>query len=268
MYLTIFIGLSSSSESIASTVAHNHSATAVRRSRRVSEKSNTSAKESMEETESIIVTRRSSRGKSATPVSPVRRSRRLSERSNTPVREIENTITIEKSREGSRINSATPQKLARKSPAPSTPRKSPRKSREVITQVSSASVLEPLLEEEEDAMSSDLCKEKPTTPKKSAKKSPATSRNTREVISEVSSASVLEPLLEEDAMSRDVSKEKPSTPKKSAKKSSATFTPRKSPRISRGVIHQVASASILEPVLEEEASAIETSKSTKSRKNR
>merc|ERR1711997_465785 len=31
--------------------------------------------------------------------------------------------------------------------------------------------------------------------------------------------------------------------------------------------HQVASASILEPVLEEEASAIETSKSTKSRKN-
>merc|ERR1712150_440981 len=120
-------------------------------------------------------TRRSSRGKSATPVSPVRRSRRLSERSNTPVREIENTITIEKSREGSRINSATPQKLARKSPAPSTPRKSPRKGREVITQVSSASVLEPLLEEEEeDAMSSDPCKENPTTPKKSAKKSSAT----------------------------------------------------------------------------------------------
>ena len=218
MYLTIFVGLKSSSESPASTAAHNHSVTEVRRSRRVSERSNTSAKESMEETESIIVTRRSSRGKSATPVSPIRRSRRLSERSNTPVRETENTITIEKSREGNRLNSATPQKLARKSPAPLTPRKSP--------------------------------------------------RNTREVITQVSSVSVLEPLLEEDATSSDVSKEKPTTPKKSAKKSSSTFTPRKSPRISREVIHQVASASILEPVLEEEATAIETSKSTNSRKNR
>ena len=222
----------------------------------------------MEETESIIVTRRTSRGKSATPVSPVRRSRRLSERSNTPVKEIENTITIKKSREDSKINSATPQKLARKSSAPLTPRKSPRNTREIITQVSSASVLEPLLEEEEDAMSSDPCKEKPSTSKKSAKKGPTTLRNTSEVINEVSSASVLEPLLEEDAMRSDFNKEKPTTPKKSAKKSSATFTPRKSPRISRAVIHQVASASILEPVLEEEATAIETSKSTNSRKNR
>ena len=257
-----------SSESLVSTAAHNDSSTAVRRSRRVSEKSNTSAKESMEETESIIVTRRTSRGKSATPVSPVRRSRRLSERSNTPVKEIENTITIKKSREDSKINSATPQKLARKSSAPLTPRKSPRNTREIITQVSSASVLEPLLEEEEDAMSSDPCKEKPSTSKKSAKKGPTTLRNTSEVINEVSSASVLEPLLEEDAMRSDFNKEKPTTPKKSAKKSSATFTPRKSPRISRAVIHQVASASILEPVLEEEATAIETSKSTNIRKNR
>ena len=86
---------------------------------------------------------------------PIRRSRRLSERSKTPSREVSEEPIDREVKKMQTQKMTTPKKLGRassnpKTPSRSTPRKSPRKSGKILNEGPSITILETLVEDDEE----------------------------------------------------------------------------------------------------------------------
>lgn len=144
---------------------------------------------------------------------PTRRSRRLSERSNTPTREIpDEPMNIEESRKHSRGKSSTPNKSGRTSPALGTPRRTRRTSGGSIHDASNITIMEPLVEDDEERNTEEEPKPEPAVKKSSTKvKTRPISNKRRATRSRVSEISLLENITEDTGEEVGASKEPEST---------------------------------------------------------